>query len=183
MATLNRFPLFGLWNRVAAQVLGYDEDEAKCIGHAVAVLYAIRAQGGARKPKHPKEAAAIPAGDGEELLANEELGFGGDSLPCEMDDDGTVLKCFVGCRSGKDHPQTPDSYDFNVEAKIKPEYLGPLTESMHDLLSSYKTAELGGKLIYRLYDEWKKDCKAGRRVDLDELVTWLQERAERRNAA
>lgn len=182
MATLNRFPLFGLWNRVAAEVLGYEEDEAKSIGHGVAVLYAIRAQGGARKPKHPDEAAAIPAGAGEEALANEEIGFGGDSLPCEMDDDGRVLKCYVGCRSSKDQPQTPDSYDFNVQSKIKGEYLELLTDGMRELLSSYKKAELGGKLIYRLYDEWKKDCKAGRRVDLDKLVTWLQERTERRAA-
>lgn len=181
MATLNRFPLFGLWNRVAAQVLGYDLEESKCIGHGVAVLYAIRAQGGARtKPKHPKEAAAIPTNEGDEPLANEELGFGGDSLPCEMDEDGRVLKCLVGCRSPKDAAQTPRSYDSNVDAKISAEYRSDLEEGMRRLLETYKAVELGGKLVYRLYDGWKKDCKAGRRVDLDKLLEWLEEHAERR---
>lgn len=181
MATLNRFPLFGMWNCVAAQVLGYDDDEARCIGHGVAVLYAIRAQGGARaKPKHPKEAAAIPTSDDDEPLANEELGFGGDSLPCEMDEDGRVLKCLVGCRSPKDQAQTPRSYDSQVGGKVPSEYRAQLEEQMRRLLKTYKPVELGGKLIYRLYDDWKKECKAGRRVDMDELLAWLEEHAERR---
>ena len=43
MATLNRFPLLGLWAREAAHRIGYPDREADVLGHAYAVLYAIRA--------------------------------------------------------------------------------------------------------------------------------------------
>ena len=44
MPTLNRFPLLGLWAREAATRIGYTAPDADTIGHAYAVLYAIRAQ-------------------------------------------------------------------------------------------------------------------------------------------
>ena len=185
MATLNRFPLFGLWNRVAADVLGYEEDETKCIGHAVAVLYAIRAQGGGRKPKPGKadSGKTIPAGDAAEAMATEDLGFGGDNLPCEFDEEGRVTKCLVGCQSPKDAAQTPASYDASVAAKIPDEYGERLATAMAELLSTYKKAELQGTLVYGIYDDWKRACSAGRRVDLDKLVEWLQANAQTRRAA
>ena len=49
MTTLNRFPLLSLWAREVARRLGYTAAEAESLGHAYAVLYAIRAAG---KPKH-----------------------------------------------------------------------------------------------------------------------------------
>ena len=167
---------------MAADVLGYEAEEARAIGHAVAVLYAIRAQRGGRPSvsKHPKKAAAIPTGSGKQVLASDELGFGGDSLPCEFDDDGRVLKCFVGCQSAKDKPQTSRTYNSNVEGKIAQEYLDALSSAMKSFLSTYKAAELGGRLIYRLYDQWKKECKAGRRVDMDQLLEWLAEKTKAR---
>ncbi len=184
MATLNRFPLFGLWNRVAAGVLEYREDEAKCIAHGVAVLYAIRAKGGGRRPKPDKSAGGktIPVGETPEAMADEDVRFGGDSLPCEFDAHGHVLKCLVGCLTPKDAAQTPDSYDVGVEAKIPDEHLEPLRSGMANLLSTYRQAELRGTLIYDLYDDWKNACKAGRRVDLDKLVQWLETRAAARGA-
>jgi len=182
MATLNRFPLFGLWNRVAAEVLEYEPDEARCIGHGVAVLYAIRAQGGGyRKPKKGgADKGSIPVGKDAKVLAADEIAFGGDSLPCELDADGRVLRCLVGCRSPRDKAQTPSSYEHDVEAKIKGEYLELLTNGMRELLSSYKPAELGGRLIYRRYDDFKRACAAGRRIDLDALVEWLKEETRKR---
>jgi hypothetical protein len=33
---------------------------------------------------------------------------------------------------------------------------------------------LDGRLVYDLYDTWKKSCGAGRMVDLDELLRWCQ---------
>ena len=54
---------------------------------------------------------------------------------------------------------------------------------MEQLLSTYKPAELQGSLIYAIYDDWKIACKAGRRVDLDKLVLWLQDRTETRRSA
>jgi hypothetical protein len=182
MATLNRFPLFGLWNRVAAGRLGYEDDETKSIGHGVAVLYAIRAQGGGRKKaKAHAKSTTIPAGDDAEAMATEDLGFGGDSLPCEYDDEGRVTRCLVGVQSPKDAAQTPDSYAQAVEAKIPDEHRERLTAAMADLLSTYEERELHGSLIYQLYDEWKQACKAGRRVDLDKLVDWLEARATKRH--
>ena len=185
MATLNRFPLFGLWNRVAAEVLDYDEDEARCIGHGVAVLYAIRAQGGGhKKPHSAKKSATIPVGEAPEAMATEDLTFGGDNLPCEFDAEGRVTQCLVGCQSPKDAAQTPDSYTAAVEAKISAEYLERLRGAMQALLATYPKRELQGGLLYQVYDDWKVACKAGRRVDMDKLVDWLQERARsRRDAA
>lgn len=183
MATLNRFPLFGLWNKVAAEVLGFEEDEAKCIGHAVAVLYAIRAQGGRRVPKHPKEAAKIPAGDKAEALATDEIGFGGDSLACKLDEDGRVLECLVGCQGPKDKGQTPKSYDFNVRSKFKDDFYTQLEDKFRELMSLYDRREIAGRWIYRTYDDWKKACKAGRRVGLEELLEWLDERIQQKEAA
>lgn len=186
MATLNRFPLFGLWTKVAAEALGFEENEAKCIGHGYAVLYAIRAQGGGRvpkKPKHPKEAAALPVGKKDEPLTNSELGFGGDSLPCEMDDDDRVLKCLVGCQSPKDSAQTPKSYDFNIRSKFKDDMYTQLEDKMRELMSHYDKMEIAGRWIYRTYDDWKKACKAGRRVDLEGLLEWLDERIQQKEAA
>src|SRR5205085_4280167 len=43
VTTLNRFPLLGLWATEAARRAGYRRDEAEALGHAYAVLYAIRA--------------------------------------------------------------------------------------------------------------------------------------------
>jgi hypothetical protein len=43
MPTLNRFPILGLWAEEAARRIGYSKDEAESLGHAYAVLYAIRA--------------------------------------------------------------------------------------------------------------------------------------------
>ena len=185
MATLNRFPLFGLWNRVAAGVLGYQEDEAKCIGHGVAVLYAIRAKGGGHRPKPEKSAGGktIPVGETAAAMADEDVQFGGDNLPCEFDADGRVTRCLVGAQTPKDAAQTPESYDAAVEAKIPPEYVEGLIVSMTELLSTYRPTELQGSLIYNLYDEWKVACKAGRRVDLDKLAEWLATRAETRSTA
>ncbi len=184
MATLNRFPLFGLWNRVAAGVLGYGDDETKCIGQGVAVLYAIRAKGGGHRPEPTKtnSSKTIPAGDAAEAMATDDISFGGDNLPCEFDEDGSVARCLVGCQSPKDAAQTPQSYDASVATKIPPEYLEPLTTAMTQLLSSYKQAELQGALIYNIYDDWKRACGAGRRVDLDKLVDWLERNARTRLA-
>src|SRR5690242_5637434 len=57
MATLNRFPLLGLWAEEAARRIGYPKAEAESLGHAYAVLYAIRAQR-LRQPAKEKEEKA-----------------------------------------------------------------------------------------------------------------------------
>ncbi len=182
MPSLNRFPLFGLWNRVAAGVLGFKEQESKCIGHGVAVLYAIRAQGGRRPKLEGPKKSKIAAGDGPVVLTTESVTFGDDDLPCRYED-GRVSKCFVGCETPQDAAQTPASYDSNVDAKIPPEYIESLTTSMLALLVSYKRAELRGPILYTLYNDWKTACQAGRAVDLDQLMKWLQTETEAHGSA
>jgi hypothetical protein len=179
MATLNRFPLFGLWNRIAAETLGYDADEARSIGHAVAVLFAIRARGGGRKAKAEREGAA-PEAAPVERMETDDLAFGGDPIPCEFGDDGRLVRCLVGARTPQDPAQTPESYDAAVEAKIPEEYLEPLQAAMTGLLATYPQPELQTRMLYQVYDEWKRECAAGRRVDLDQLVAWLEDRARER---
>jgi len=184
MPTLNRFPLFGLWNRIAAGVLGFKEQEAKCIGHGVAVLYAIRAQGG-RRPKleGPKKTSKNASGEAPPKIVADDISFGDDELPCRYDDDGRVAKCLVGYETPQDAAQTPASYDANVDGKIPPEFIEPLTVSMLELLTTYKRAELKGPLLYSLYNDWKIDCQAGRAVDVDQLLKWLKAQTKARGSS
>src|SRR5207237_65324 len=98
MTTLNRFPLLGLWAEEAARRLGYRKDEAESLGHAYAVLYAIRARG-------PRKAAE---GDAERTrpkkrVPTERLHFGGDDLDVTRD-----AERHVRGRVGGDRPQTAE---------------------------------------------------------------------------
>ncbi|MBT6143807.1 MAG: hypothetical protein HOH74_00180, partial [Gemmatimonadetes bacterium] len=108
------------------------------------------------------------------------VSFGDDELPCRYDADGHVARCLVGCDTPQDAAQTPASYDANVDAKIPPDYVEPLTGSMKELLTTYKRAELKGPLLYSLYNDWKIDCQTGRAVDLDQLVQWLKAQTKAR---
>src|SRR5690348_2792089 len=81
MPTLNRFPLLGLWAREAARRLGYRKDEAEALGHAYAVLYAIRARGPThKKAKKPQAKPSAPATAPPPAPTVEQLDFGGDRL-------------------------------------------------------------------------------------------------------
>jgi hypothetical protein len=57
MPTLNRFPLLALWAKEAARRMGYTVAESEALGHAYAVLYAIRAAGKPRQKEAPPQAA------------------------------------------------------------------------------------------------------------------------------
>src|SRR5689334_3062304 len=106
MPNLNRFPLLGLWAREAARRIGHDDAEADTLGHAYAVLYAIRANSPTRPVKYKDPAAAKAA---EEALATptdiERLEFAGDELQVSHNARGQL----VG-RVGNQLPQTPESY-------------------------------------------------------------------------
>ena len=52
MPNLNRFPLLGLWAKEAARRIGHNDADAQTIGHAYAVLYAIRANSPDRACRH-----------------------------------------------------------------------------------------------------------------------------------
>ena len=172
MPTLNRFPLLGLWAREAARRIGYSTPDAEALGHAYAVLYAIRAN---KRPEPLKAAEAKPKS--RRRTGVDELRFGGDTLDVIYDDAGHVQGLVGG-----DRPQTPRSYRRSVANRFPPGYLGALTEAFQKALRAYPPKTLDSRLVYDIYDEWKKACGVGRRVDLDCLIAWCQQRTAGGNA-
>jgi hypothetical protein len=167
MPTLNRFPLLGLWAREAARRIGYSAPDAEAIGHAYAVLYAIRAN------KRPKTASAHePAVRPKPRHATDQLSFAGDQLDIVYDDAGHIQGLVGG-----DRPQTPRSYRVSIVNKFPPGYFGQLTEAFQKVLKAYPPKSMDGRIVYDLYDEWKQACGVGRRVDLDKLIEWCAQRA------
>jgi hypothetical protein len=172
MPTLNRFPLLGLWAKEAARRLGYTKSEAEALGHAYAVLYAIRAAGKTRHAGGEAEAAAAPHHAAPQAAATEQLTFGGDNLDVVRDARGKVEGLVGGGR-----PQTSASYRTNVAVKFPPGYYEKLERCFRELLAKYPPRRLNSRLLYDLYDQWKKSCAAGRSVDLDKLLAWCKRRA------
>jgi hypothetical protein len=173
MPTLNRFPLLGLWAKEAARRLGYTKAESEALGHAYAVLYAIRARGTTRRPAESEgEAAPHPAQPAQQPTPTEQLSFGGDKLDVTRDARGKVQGLVGG---GK--PQTAATYRSNVAVKFPPGYYEKLERSFRELLKQYPPCTLNSRLIYDLYDQWKKSCGVGRNVDLDQLIAWCNQRA------
>ena len=125
MTTLNRFPLLGLWAEEAARRLGYRKDEAESLGHAYAVLYAIRA-----RPRSPRTPAAKPT-HANKHAASHRIRFCGDDIDAAYDVDGRLRGKVGGGRR-----QTPASYRSAVEAKFPPGYYDRLQKAFHDLLKT-----------------------------------------------
>ncbi len=173
MTKLNRFPLLGLWAEEAARRAGYCASEAEALGHAYAVLYAIRAN---RHKPQPGE-----AGDKEQPArrrpAAEHVEFGGDAIDVTRDANGRLLGLVGGER-----PQTPRSYRASVRAKFPGDYYDRLRKAFAAVLRAYPPRTLAGGMVYDLYDEWKKTCGVGRLVDLDRLLEWCAEHTPARPA-
>src|SRR5436309_546956 len=125
MPTLNRFPLLGLWAEEAARRLGYAKNEAESLGHAYAVLYAIRAQRLAR----PKQGAAEERAPRRKAPPREEVAFCGDKLEVTHDTHGRLRG-----KVGGDRPQTPRTYQASVRAKFPPGYYEKLESCFRRLL-------------------------------------------------
>jgi hypothetical protein len=172
MPTLNRFPLLGLWAKEAARRLGYTKGESEALGHAYAVLYAIRANTVQHKEKEEEEERAEERPARAEKKA-EVLDFAGDELEVTHDAAGHLRGLVGGGR-----PQTPRSYRVSVEAKFPPGYYEKLEKAFHDLWHRLAPRTIKNKLVYKLYDQWKKSCANGRAVDLDKLLAWCKERTE-----
>lgn len=168
MPTLNRFPLLGLWAKEAARRLGYRERDAEALGHAYAVLYAIRARGKPREAPPPK-AKHRPS---RQVPPSEEVEFGGDPVPVRHAGDSR-LEALVG----GEHPQTARTYHASVENKFPGDYYDRLEKAFRQLLRAYAPRRMKTRLVYNLYDEWKRRCAVGRRVDLDELLEWCHEQS------
>jgi hypothetical protein len=169
MPTLNRFPLLGLWAEEAARRLGYTRGEAEALGHAYAILYAIRARGQPKKAaEHEKKRPAA-----RKKPAAEEVEFGGDRLAVAHTDEGRVRG-----RVGGEAEQTPASFRAHVAAKFPPGYYEKLQKAFRQALKAHAPREMKTRLVYNLYDQWKKSCGVGREVDLDQLLTWCHKHAE-----
>jgi len=168
MTTLNRFPLLGLWAEEAARRLGYRKDEAESLGHAYAVLYAIRARPHVHAPTGPEEKEAARP----KARAAHRVRFCGDDLDMAHDVDGRLRGKVGGGRR-----QTPETYRSSVQAKFPPGYYERLRTAFHHVLKTFPPRTLQGRRVYDLYDEWKKTCGVGRLVDLDGLLEWCRRRA------
>jgi hypothetical protein len=172
MPSLNRFPLLGLWAREAALRIGHPEADADTIGHAYAVLYAIRANSTPRVVKYKDAEAARAA---EEALKQpgdiELLEFGDDELQVTRDPRGRLIG-----RVGNALPQTPESFRYKVASKFPAGYFDKLQQAFRDFFAAYTSQRLNTRLIYQLYDQWKKACAVGRMVDLDRLLDWCANR-------
>lgn len=172
MHTLNRFPLLALWAREAALRIGYPAAEADVLGHAYAVLYAIRANSPIRPGKYKDKAAEAAAqrvkDEAPEITT---LEFGDDELQISRTSEGVL----VG-RVGNAEPQTPQSYRYKVVSKYPAGYYDRLQKAFHAYFEAFTPEKLNTKRIYGLYDQWKKQCAAGRLVDLDKLLEWCEKR-------
>lgn len=170
MALLNRFPLLGLWAREAALRIGYSEAESDTLGHAYAVLYAIRANSPIRPGKY-KDMDAKAAADKvkEENPAIDRLRFGDDELQISRDREGRLIG-----RVGDAEPQTPQSYRYKIVSKFPGDWYGKVQSAFRDFLSTYSRERLDSRALYTLYDSWKKSCASGRMVDLEKLVAWCR---------
>jgi hypothetical protein len=168
MTTLNRFPLLGLWAKEAARRVGYKHGEAEALGHAYAVLYAIRARG---KPK-PSGEEKKPARRHRKRVETEQVHFGGDDLDVIRDEQGKLQGLVGG-----EHPQTPATYHAAIETKFPDGYYEKLEKVFRLWLKKYFPKKLDSRLIYNLYDQWKRKCGKGRLVDLDCLLSWCEEQA------
>ncbi len=170
MPSLNRFPLLGLWAKEAALRLGHTEADAQTIGHAYAVLYAIRANSPVRATAYKDKEAIASA---EEALSQpseiELLDFGGDRLEISRGPQGQI----VG-RVGGRLPQTPETFRYKVASKFPASYLARLESAFHAFFAARSPEKIDGKAIYSLYDQWKKQCANGRLVDLDRLIGWCE---------
>jgi hypothetical protein len=164
VATLNRFPLLGLWAEEAARRIGYSKDEAESLGHAYAVLYAIRARG---KPHLP--ASAKTEIKHRKPVATERMEFGGDQLDV-VHRNGKVRGLV-----GHAQPQTPESYRASVEHKFPPGDYRRLQKAFRAVFRQFPPKRVDSRLIYDLYDQWKQQCAVGRLVNLDQLLAWCQE--------
>lgn len=109
MPTLNRFPLLGLWAAESARRVGYSAGDAQALGHAYAVLYAIRAA----RPRVKKELTDRERAKRQPVVEKVELG--GDHFEVRYAPDGK-MEALVG----HGVPQTAGSYKSAVQAKYPP---------------------------------------------------------------
>jgi hypothetical protein len=176
MATLNRFPLWGLFASRAALRIGYSESEARLLGYSTALLYAIlRNHGGGGKKK--KDATTVTVKPAASFPTTETISFAGMDFQCNRID-GSIVQTVVGGEL-----QTADRFHGQVEDKFRTlgyikggTMLSALREAFDAFLANYSPEELQESSLYALYATWRDACKSGfNLVDLNTLMDWLRE--------
>jgi hypothetical protein len=64
-----------------------------------------------------------------------------------------------------------------VRSKFPQGYYEKLEQAFRKVLTPLSADKVNSRMLYALYDQWKKQCASGRLVDLDKLLTWCEERA------
>lgn len=174
MTTLNRFPVLGLWAKAAAIRIGFDYDEAASLGHAYALLYAIRAnsRGGPRLANYSKTKVKVSKNP-YEAETQDRMNFCGDTLE-------TIEICNrIRGKVGGKNPQTPESYRKAIIQKFPARYYEVLETAFQEFFDQYSPMKVNSKMVYSVYDEFKRDCRAKSRfIDLDLLLEWVRERTK-----
>jgi hypothetical protein len=179
MATLNRFPLWGLFASRAALRIGYSESEARLLGYSTALLYAIlRMHRGGKKKIGANGASGttVKSATSNITTATEIINFAGMDFQCSRVN-GRIVQTVVG-----GEVQTADKFRGQIEGKIRTfsqeggTMLSALCEAFDRFLANYSPEELQGSSLYTLYATWRDACKSGfNLVDLDALLGWLKE--------
>jgi hypothetical protein len=179
MATLNRFPLWGLFASRAALRIGYSESEARLLGYSTALLYAILRNhgGGGKKKKIGVAGATVTVKPATPAFATDTISFAGMDFQCNRID-GSIVQTVVGGEL-----QTADRFHGQVEDKFRTlgyikggTMLSALCEAFDAFLANYTPEELQGSSLYALYATWRDACKSGfNLVDLNVLMDWLRE--------
>lgn len=163
---INRFPVCALVYKEAAELIGYDKDEAKSLGLARAIFFAAAksGRGGAGSKKYypkknledkaKKQYLSLKGYDAESV---ETLNFAGIGSYVIHTDDGSV-RGFIG---GK--PIPAKDYDKSVKEKIilAGKEMGYLALKLHVLkkLSNLSVAELNSGAVYKVYESLRDDVR------------------------
>lgn len=164
---INRFPVCALAYKEAAELIGYDKEEAKSLGLARAIFFAAAKSGrggaGGKKKYYPKKnledkaVAQRRALKGYDTDSVETLNFAGIGSYVIHTEDGSV-RGFIG---GK--PILPRDYDRSVKEKIilAGKEMGYLALKLYVLkrLSDLSVAELNSSAVYKIYESLRDDVR------------------------
>jgi hypothetical protein len=159
--TLNRFPLFGLFAYRAAKKLRYPEEDARLLGFS---------KSQAKKEKSEKEEKELP----KEIEAKmKTVEFGGQGFQVIPGKGKRIKQTIVG-----HEVHDAKEYDSQVQAKFPEGWHDRLAKAFDNYLEGYEPEDLNH--LFDLYKAWRDENKVGfNRVDLEKLLGWLKEQAER----
>ncbi len=163
---INRFPVCAMVYREAAEMIGYDPEEAKSLGLGRAIFFAAAKSGfrgaGARKGYGAKDYARDKmkqkiALKGYDTDSVESLNFAGIAAYVIHTEDGSI-RGFIG-----GEPIKPENYDKQVREKciLQGGRMGYLRLKIYVMkkLSELSKAELNSAAVYKLYESLRDDVR------------------------